>query len=331
MLPSFGSLFAGIGGIDLGLERAGWTCKWQVEINPFCQAVLKKHWPEVPKFGDVRKLSGKELSAVELIAGGFPCQPVSVAGKRRGKEDPRWLWPQFARIISILRPPLVFVENTPGLFQRGFSEVLGGLAANGYNAEWDCLEAKDIGAPHRRRRIFIVAYASQIRLREAKLGLLQRKSNAKGRTTSDITGNRLATRESRGEGISRDNARPEDYAAAFANSEEIGRISEKPTEVFVTGKGGMGHERCAGSADYGLQRVQRVFEGEISRFKEFSWCENVRRVEDFSGRPDIPEPLFRGSRDGIPNWVDRIASLGNAVVPQISQWIGERMLEVFYN
>src|SRR6266851_8442566 len=103
-MPTFGSLFAGIGGLDLGLERVGWQCRWQVEIDPFCTDVLTHHWPEVPKYGDIRQLTGSELGAVDLVCGGFPCQPHSVAGKRRGKADERWLWPEFERILRRVRP-----------------------------------------------------------------------------------------------------------------------------------------------------------------------------------------------------------------------------------
>jgi DNA (cytosine-5)-methyltransferase 1 len=157
-MPTFGSLFSGIGGIDLGLERAGWTCEWQVEIDEFCRKVLTKHWPDVPKFGDVKNVRGNELRPVDLICGGFPCQPVSYAGKQLAQADERWLWPEFARLIRILRPRYILVENVPGLYKWGIGDVLGDLAACGYDAEWDCLPASAFGAPHERQRVWIVGY-----------------------------------------------------------------------------------------------------------------------------------------------------------------------------
>ena len=96
---TFGSLFSGIGGMDLGLERAGMVCRWQVEINTFCQMILTKHWPDVPKYADIRTVGGSNLEKVDLVAGSFPCQPYSIAGKRRGKEDDRYLWDEMLRII----------------------------------------------------------------------------------------------------------------------------------------------------------------------------------------------------------------------------------------
>src|SRR5215510_9060927 len=113
---TFGSLFAGIGGIDLGLERAGMECRWQVEIDPFCRQILAKHWPEVKRYDDIRKLAASDLEPVDLMAGGFPCQDLSQAGKRAGIEGTRsGLWFEFARLVRGLRPRYVLIENVPGL------------------------------------------------------------------------------------------------------------------------------------------------------------------------------------------------------------------------
>lgn len=154
----FGSLFAGIGGIDLGLERAGMKCAWQVEVDPFCRKVLAKHWPDVPRFEDVRDVGAHNLPPVGLVAGGFPCQPISHNGHGLAQDDERWLWPEFARIVRELRPAYVLVENVPAITGRGLGDVLGDLAAVGYDAEWTCLQAADTAAPHRRERLFLVAY-----------------------------------------------------------------------------------------------------------------------------------------------------------------------------
>ena len=162
---TFGSLFAGIGGIDLGLERAGFRCAWQVEINDYAQAVLQKHWPDVPKFRDIRECGAHNLEPVDMIAGGFPCQDISVAGKGKGIIGERsGLWFEFARIIRDLRPRFVFVENVAAILVRGLDAVLGSLAALGYDAEWDCVPAAAVGAPTRRDRFFLVAYAARLRL-----------------------------------------------------------------------------------------------------------------------------------------------------------------------
>jgi DNA (cytosine-5)-methyltransferase 1 len=158
---TFGSLFAGIGGMDLGLERAGMTCKWQVEIDPWCQAVLGRDWPTTPRYGDIREITGEELERVDLIAGGFPCQDVSNAGRQAGITGVRsGLWKHYIKIVRVLRPKFVLVENVPGLVTHGWvGSVLGDLAENGFNAEWDIAGADVfIGASQHRERVWILAY-----------------------------------------------------------------------------------------------------------------------------------------------------------------------------
>lgn len=155
---TFGSLFAGIGGFDLGFERAGMECRWQVEIDDYANRVLAKHWPSVRRWPDVRTWPQPDTERVDVICGGFPCQDISVAGRKVGIEGERsGLWCEFARIVRVLRPRFVVVENTPALLDRGIGRVLGDLAEGGFNVEWDCLPAAAFGAPHIRDRLFIVA------------------------------------------------------------------------------------------------------------------------------------------------------------------------------
>jgi DNA (cytosine-5)-methyltransferase 1 len=156
--PVAGSLFTGIGGLDLGLERAGWRIAWQSEIEPYCCRVLNARWPTVPNLGDVATVNFEEVEPVELIAGGYPCQPFSVAGKQAGTDDPRYLWPHFARALRLLRPRFALLENVPGHLANGFGDVLADLAALGYDAEWESVPAEAFGAPHLRWRVFVVAY-----------------------------------------------------------------------------------------------------------------------------------------------------------------------------
>jgi DNA (cytosine-5)-methyltransferase 1 len=166
---TFGSLFAGIGGFDLGLERAGMTCSWQVEIDDYATKVLEKHWPNVRRRRDVREFPEEPIDdwRVDLICGGFPCQPVSIAGNQKGDLDERWLWGEFARILGVLQPRDAVMENVPGLLSvdagRLFGRVLGDLAEIGYDAEWHCIPASSIGAKHRRDRVWIVAHADSHR------------------------------------------------------------------------------------------------------------------------------------------------------------------------
>ncbi len=258
---TFGSLFSGIGGMDLGLERAGWTPKWFVEIAPYCRAVLEKHWPDVKRFGDVRELKGEELEPVDLICGGFPCQPVSHAGKRKGMADARWLWPEFARILGVLRPRYALIENVPGLLtvNRGaaFAEVLGDLAALGYDAEWDSIPAAAFGAPHLRYRVFVVADAFGISRKDG-----------------------MAAQGGDGQG--------------FAGGGEGENVPDSDTS------GRDGRPRIFGAR----------------------WRGEPADSDWWAVEPDMGRVAH-----GIPHRVDRLRSLGNAVVPQVAEWIGRRILE----
>lgn len=155
---TFGSLFAGIGGFDLGFERAGMVCKWQVEIDDYANRVLAKHWPNVRRWPDVRTWPQPDTEWVDVICGGFPCQDISNAGKREGITGKRsWLWCEFARIIREVRPRFAIVENVSALLIRGLDRVLGDLAEMGYNAEWGSIPADFMGACHQRERIFTIA------------------------------------------------------------------------------------------------------------------------------------------------------------------------------
>ena len=156
-----GSLFSGIGGLDLGLERAGvGRTIWQVEQDPFCREVLARHWPDADRsVTDVREAGAHNLAPVDVLCGGFPCQDISLAGKGAGLAGERsGLWREFARLIRVFRPLGVVVENVAALVARGLADVLADLAALGFDAEWTTLRASDVGAPHRRERLFVVAW-----------------------------------------------------------------------------------------------------------------------------------------------------------------------------
>ena len=157
-------LFSGIGGFSLGLERVGMKTVAFCEVDKKCQKVLQKHWPDVPIFDDVSNLTGEEIGkrieeTIDVIVGGFPCQDISVAGAGEGLEGKRsGLWSEFHRLIKEIKPQYAIIENVSALRSRGLDQVLRSLSEIGYDAEWNCIPASAFGAPHRRDRIWIMAY-----------------------------------------------------------------------------------------------------------------------------------------------------------------------------
>ena len=175
------SLFSGIGGLELGLEAAGvGETLWQVEQDAFCRSVLARHWPDARRFEDVRTVRAGDIAGAELICGGFPCQDISVAGKGGGLAGERsGLWREYARLIRLVLPRFVIIENVPALTGRGLSEVLCELAKCGYDAEWDTISAAAVGACHRRDRVFIIAWLR--RAADSGGGTLREQSGRRGR------------------------------------------------------------------------------------------------------------------------------------------------------
>ena len=333
-----GSLFAGIGGIELGLERTGYfKTIWQVENDEYATKILEKNWPEVRRYGDIRTI-GKgcyevadskedrwdsstqqemdeekdrretgcgldnccenELPYVDLICGGFPCQDISNAGKRAGIEGKRsGLWKEFLRIIRMVRPKYVLVENVAALANRGLDVVLGDLSESGYDAEWNIVSAASVGAPHRRKRLFVFAHTH-----------------------------------------------------SHSSTEKHGKICGTPQEIWGKGEGGQS-DRCGDAladTECGTMETQR--DGEIleeqnkeetprglahdSNKKADAHNTDKRRYNTQKGKIFTRrnctvdsswwavEPDVGRVAHGVPNRVDRLKCLGNAVVPQVAEAIG---------
>lgn len=178
----FIDLCAGIGGFSLGLERAGMDCVGQVEINDDCNAVLAKHWPSVSRWTDIRTVDPANLPAVELICGGYPCQPFSLSGKRKGTTDDRHLWPEVYHLVTALRPSWCLFENVVGHISMGIDQVLSDLESQGYTCQTLSVPACAVDARHRRKRVWILAHSDSIHAQR----LLQRPlSDPERRTEPD--------------------------------------------------------------------------------------------------------------------------------------------------
>jgi len=158
---TFLDLCAGIGGFSLGLEWAGMVCKGQVEIDEYCNKVLQKHWPDVPRWGDIKTLAPQDVPAVDLICGGYPCQPFSLAGHRQGENDPRHIWPYIRQIIASVRPTWCLFENVAGHVRLGLDSVCDDLEAQGYAVGPGIIPACTVGAWQRRDRVWILAHSNE--------------------------------------------------------------------------------------------------------------------------------------------------------------------------
>jgi DNA (cytosine-5)-methyltransferase 1 len=293
-------LFSGIGGFSLGLERAGMKTVAFCEIDPYCRAVLRKHWPDVPVHEDIRKLDGTRISA-DLVCGGFPCQPFSHAGKRRGSEDDRHLWPQMCRVIAEVRPAWVVGENVPGIIGMELDNVLSDLEALGYATRTFVIPAAAVDARHRRDRIWVVGYADSdgesVMPKHAEASWVQssvadsgRKCGADRRRDGDVAG---SAGESEGDGTKRewDGHAADDCGADVAHA---------------------GGSRLEGRAEPSASRHAFGF-APGSRQQDGRW---------------LPEPDVGRVAHGVPSRVDRLRALGNAVVPQIPEIIGRAIMNV---
>ena len=271
-----GSLFAGIGGFELGLERAIPESEtiWQVEQNPFCQKVLAKHWPDAKIYNDVRNITKDNVEPIDILCGGFPCQDISLAGKGRGLHGEKsGLWWEMLRIISELRPRIVVMENVAAVLIRGGCEVVGSLAEIGYCTEWTVISARDFGAPHLRRRWFAVAYSDITHCQRDRIyfGLCKKYSDSDLSFSSDS-----------------DSRRSSEWSSHSSGMEKIRQSSDK-------------YRRPCSKKD-GIDTRNY-------------WTKNA------------PVSPLCGVDDGIPDRLDRLRALGNAIVPQCSEWVGQQIVK----
>lgn len=276
-------LFSGIGGFELGLERAGMRIIAMCEIDEYCRNVLHHHWPKVPIFTDIRELSGRTFNpprnkprrfpVIDVICGGFPCQGISEAGLRQGLQDPRsGLWREYARIIGEIRPKYVIVENVSEILRDGYGmgEVLGDLAKIGYDSEWHSIPALAVGADHIRERIWIIAYPDSTRLEPVY-------ERGRQQCTAQMG---------------------QDVAETSADA-----ISERPRRRMQT-------------------RTLREDARAISPWLGLA----LSTATPFPGLDGAGSPVLGRGENGIPDRVDRVMSLGNAVVPQIPEMIGRAII-----
>ena len=338
-----GSLFSGIGGLDLGLERSipGLQTVWQVEKEEFCRSILERHWPNTKQYNDVRTIGAHNLEPVDVICAGFPCQSISIAGKMKGLEDEEksGLWWQVHRLVSefqsIGHEPILVLENVSNIIRVGGPDVVGSLTAIGYDIEWTIISAAQTGAPHLRRRWFAVAFPSTI-------GYYMRNAMAFGELvdgrwiTADT--NQVGSRTSDTVQSRRSSTHVHDTRRASTNTNSIGcgtgSNTEREHQHRVHGEGdttqgiqqrserqfGIGEDSHA-STNTISTRTQVQTKGQQPSKQMFGSTSKTQ----WQGFP-TQSPVCRRD-DGIPNRLDRLRALGNAVVPQCAEWVGQQIVK----
>jgi len=273
-------LCSGIGGFALGIAGAGRDVSTVAfcEIEPYCQAVLRKHWPDVPVYDDIKTFPAEEFQDIDILTAGYPCQPFSLAGKRGGTADDRHLWPEVYRIVAAVRPTWCIFENVPGHITMGLDEVLSDLEDEGYSAGTVVLGAVAVDAPHRRQRVWIVANAGR----------------AHGERWPDVC---AGNSEPDGQGFADGQQK---VSPAQCGSADV-------ADSFCEGL-----ERQSGKLDVRRNQPGRQREKEGGPAAEGGLCEGPGEAWRWPAEPRICRVAH-----GVRNRVHRLRSLGNAVVPQI--------------
>jgi DNA (cytosine-5)-methyltransferase 1 len=324
-----GSLFSGIGGFDLAAEWMGWENKFHCEWNPFCQKVLKHYWPEAESFNDITKTNfTKYANKIDILTGGFPCQPYSLAGKRKGKEDDRHLWPEMCRAIGEIKPRWVVGENVLGLVNWNgglvFHEVQSDLEAQGYEVWPYVLAAAAIGAPHRRDRVFFIAYSDNASTEysiQARRNVPTSEDDTRTSSYSDCI--RCGRRDKQSE------TNQSKEWKIHKNEQQYRNGVWSKIEGYNTSLTNSNCERISRTTSNGIQEMERI------ATQQYAISPRSHKRTDWLDFPTV-SPICDGN-DGIPNRLDSITfpkwrresikAGGNAIVPQVALQIFKAIQE----
>lgn len=347
------SLFSGIGGLDLAAEWAGIKTVGQCEWADYPTKVLEKHWPDIPRWRDIRTLTGESfyertgLSTVDVISGGFPCQPFSIAGKRRGKEDDRFLWPEMVRIIKEIRPTWIIGENVAGIVRMELENILFELEACGYATRTFLVPACAVGARHRRYRVAIVGHAEHNGLPSTEIaGSIEKAGRGK------------QEREEKASKLKGASERRNSEDVAYANSKRLQKeraeqqtagAARKSEDVQHTDGTGRAEQHAAKKPDKTGNTGRGYYEGNVSntdnrgrdvrRDRELQTAEKTGRKRDDNGRGKEEheprerreaEPGLGRMADGIPNRMDKDRLINGywdeePGIPRITEGVKDRV------
>jgi DNA (cytosine-5)-methyltransferase 1 len=333
-------LFSGIGGFSLGLEAAGFETAAFCEYDQEAQKVLQKNWPNVPIFSDVRTLTKQELHDngiydIGLICGGYPCQPFSLAGERRGAEDDRHLWPEMFRLVQELRPNWVIGENVAGHINMGLDEVLTDLEAASYTTRPFVIPACAVDAPHRRDRVWIIAHAnsdsesngSQHEQRMVENTSSRSRGNSKGfvrrqdykakrsQDTNKITGS--------SQNVADSERWTSDSLSNGRSNEETKSKQRQKTRHSVGGSSGQNVADTASIRQSEPRQHEFIVSSTTIENRKTDYALSISKPELWRSEPNVGRVA-----DGVPRRSHRLKQLGNAVVPQVVERIGKAIWEI---
>lgn len=314
-------LFSGIGGFSLGLESAGLVetvafC----DFDKYCQQILKKNFPGVPIYEDVKELNYDKLKAdgidtIDIITGGYPCQPFSVAGRKKGEEDPRHVWPEMFRLVQELRPTWVIGENVGGHIKLGLDTVLENLESEGYSARTFSISASSIGANHKRERVWIIANLAD--------------SQRLGRTEGTKKSEELTREESSDQSDNRSEGRIQSKPSQVMADSNTGHGEQQNQEVCSRGNASNSSSEDVADSE-GSNRNEHEINREHGKASSQEIFGNGSSISGVSAWWSV-EPDVGRVAHGVPNRVDRLKCLGNSVVPQIPYVIGLSIKKILEN
>jgi len=309
-------LFSGIGGFALAAKWNGYRTVGFCDNEPYAQAVLKKHWPEVPCHKDIREVRGELYAGVTLLTGGFPCQPFSVAGKQRGKDDNRYLWPEMLRVIQEAKPAWIIGENVAGIVNLALDQVCSDLEGQGYEVEPIIVPACAVDAPHRRDRVWIVGHSKLDGLTASKTsgGLLDQSEEQRGKVKEWESSGASCTSSDVANSISL-SERSAHWSKEWGcvrgrQDEDISQRNEMGSNSSDCGKDVAGSNSGVGKAQYG--------ESLLGKQNEQGKANGHTNGCLSKGAVWLAEPNVGRVVNGIPNRSHRLKGLGNAIVPQVA-------------
>ena len=331
-------LFSGIGGFSLALEKVGFKTVGFCEVDPYCRSLLQKHWKGVTIHNDIKKLEAKDIKEpIDILTGGFPCQPYSVAGKQKGTDDNRYLWPDMFRVIKEIKPTFVIAENVRGIIniQDGmvFETVCSDLESEGFEIQPFIIPAAGVGAPHKRERVWIVGYSKHNRSLTSKIRRGNKETDAGTQKRQNQTIESERASRSNDNEIMENSRRTLRQGAKFSkeNADESKQKNANQSE-----RPGSTPEHYVADSDSHGKKWNQSKDRQGSRFKQDgsdvadSERIHVQGQQNRSGQEQSRreswwefEPNVGRVANGVPGRVYRLKGLGNSIVPQIAEEIGK--------